>query len=135
MNAPLPKYSGHLIEEAPESWKWGVLTKEKKHITDLLAALHTLKNRGVKGWRIIGAYHARRVAPLMARALPLHRMVPGVSFEGTVLVDEALPPSKVVQRIKEAMEPTKDSTGDVLDDVYPVPGIPQCGRNQGFSTS
>ena len=43
MNAPLPKYSGRLIEEALESWKWGVLTKEKKHITDLLAAIHALK--------------------------------------------------------------------------------------------
>ena len=95
MNAPLPKYSGCLIEEAPESWKWGVLTKEKKHITDLLVGLHTLKDRGVKGSGIIGAYHARRVVPLMAHVLPLHRMVPGVSFEGTVLVDEALPPSEV----------------------------------------
>ena len=95
MNGPLPKYSGRLIEEAPESWKWGVLTKEKKHITDLLITLHTLKDWGVKGSGIIGAYHTRRVALLMARALPLHRMVPRVSFEGTVLVDEALPPSEV----------------------------------------
>jgi hypothetical protein len=37
-------YSGRLIEEALKSWKWGVLTKEKKHITDHLAALHTLKD-------------------------------------------------------------------------------------------
>ena len=93
--APLQKYSGRLIEEAPESWKWGILTKEKKHLTDLLAALHTLKDRGMKGSGIIGAYHARRVAPLMAHALPLHRMVPRVSFEGTVLIDEALPPFEV----------------------------------------
>jgi len=35
------------------------------------------------------------VAPLMARALPLHRMTPGMSFEGTMLVDEALPSSEV----------------------------------------
>ena len=48
------------------------------------------------GSGIIGAYHARRVAPLMARTLPLHQMVPGASFEGTVLVDEALLPSEVV---------------------------------------
>ena len=49
VNAPLPKYSGRLIEEALESWKWGVLTKEKKHITNLLATLLALKNQGVKG--------------------------------------------------------------------------------------
>ena len=78
----------------------------------------------MKGSGIIGAYHARRVAPLMARALPLHQMVPGASFEGSVLVDEALPPSEVAQRIKEAMEPSKDTTGAALDHVYPVPGHP-----------
>ena len=44
---------------------------------------------------IIGAYHIRRVAPLMARALPLYQMVPEASFEGTALADEALPPSEV----------------------------------------
>ena len=71
----------------------------------------------------------------MARVLPLHRMMPGMSFKGTVLVDEALPFSEVAQRIKEATKPTKDSTGRVLDIVYPVPGHPQCGRNLGFSNS
>ena len=81
--------------EAPGSWKWGVPVKEKKNINDLLAALQTLKDRGMKGSGIIGAYHMRRVAPLMARALPLHQMVPGASFEGMVLANKALPPSKV----------------------------------------
>ena len=60
----------------------------------------------------------------MARVLPLYRMMPRISFEGTVLVDEALPYSEVAQHIKEAMEPTKDSAGRVLDIVYPVPGHP-----------
>ena len=92
--APLPVFSGRVIMEAPGSWKWGVPVKEK-NLNDLLAALQTLKDRGVKGSGIIGSYHVRRVAPLMARMLPLHQMVPGASFEGMVLVDEALPPSKV----------------------------------------
>jgi len=65
-------FSGRVIVEAPGSGKWGVPTKEKKNITDLLAALQTLKDRGIKGSGIIGAYHARRVAPLMARVLPLY---------------------------------------------------------------
>ena len=94
-SATLPKYTGRLIEEAPESWTWGVQLKDKKHLADLLAGLQALKERGVKGAGIIGAYHARRVAPLMARALPLYRMMPGMSFEGMVLVDEALPYSEV----------------------------------------
>ena len=60
----------------------------------------------------------------MARVLPLCQMVPGASFKGTTLADEALPPSEVAQRMKEAMEPTKDSVGAVLDFMYLVPGHP-----------
>ena len=86
----------------------------------------------MKGSRIISAYHARRVAPLMARALPLYQMVPGASFEGTVLVDKALPPSEVAQRIKEAMEPTKDTSGSTLEPMYPVPGHPPMRQEPGF---
>ena len=86
----------------------------------------------MKGSRIIGAYHARRVVPLMARALPLYQMVPEASFEGTVLVDEALPYSEVAQCIKEVMEPSKDNAGVVLDFVYPVPGHPPMRPELGF---
>ena len=113
------------------SWKWGVPAKEKKNLNGLLTTLRTLKDRGVKGSEIIGAYHAR-VAPLMARALPQYQMLPGASFEGTVLVDKALPPSEVAQRIKEAMEPTKDSVGAVLDFVYPVLGHPPMRLEPGY---
>ena len=102
----------------------GCQGKEKKHLNGFLIALRTLKDRGVKGSGIIGAYHARRVAPLMARVLPLYQVVPEASFEGTVFVDEVLPYSEVAQRIKEAMEPTKDSVGAVLDFVYPMRGHP-----------
>ena len=59
-------------------------------------------------------------------------MVPGASLEGMVLVDEALPPSEVAQRIKEAMKPTKDSVGAVLDFMYPVPGHPPMRPEPGY---
>jgi len=59
----------------------------------------------MKGSRVIGAYHTRRVAPLMRHALPLHMMAPGVSLDGTTLIEGALSPSEVAQHIKEAMEP------------------------------
>ena len=58
--APLPVFTGRYIVETPGSWGWGVTGKEKKHLNGLLAALRTLKDRGVKGSGIIGAYHARR---------------------------------------------------------------------------
>ena len=59
-------------------------------------------------------------------------MVPEASFEGTVLIDEALPFSKVAQRIKEVMEPTKDSAGAVLDFIYPMLGHPPMRPKLGF---
>ena len=69
----------------------GVSDKDKKKIQDRLAAIRILKERGVKGSGIIGAYHTWRVAPLMSHALPLYLMAPEASLEGTTLVDEALP--------------------------------------------
>ena len=59
----------------------------------------------MKGSGIIGAYHMRRVAPLMRRAFPLHMMAPRVALDGTTLAEGALSPSEVAQRIKEAMDP------------------------------
>ena len=91
----------------------------------LLVALRALKQRGMKGSGIIGAYHVRRVAPLMARALPMYQMVLEASFKGTVLVDKALPYSEVAQRMK-------DSDGAILDFVYPVPGHPPMQPEPGF---
>ena len=41
-----------------------------------------------------------------------------------VLAVEALAPSEVAQRIKEAMELPKDSTGSTLEHVYPLPRHP-----------
>ena len=87
-------FSRCIIEEVPESWKWGVSDKDKKKIKDHLAALQILKERGVKGSGIIGANHMRMVVPLMARALPLHLMVPRASLIGTTLAEGALPPLK-----------------------------------------
>ena len=68
----------------------------------------------------------------MSCALSLHLMVPVASLDGTALVDEALPPTKVAQHIKEAMEPSKDNAGVVLDFVYPVPGHPPMRPEPGF---
>ena len=86
----------------------------------------------MKGSRIIGAYHAWRVAPLMRRALPLHMMAPGATLDGTTLAEGALSPSEVAQRIKEAMEPSKDDTSVVLDFMYLVLGHPPMRPEPGY---
>ena len=42
--APLPEFTGRLIEEAPEQWrKWVIPEKDKKKIQDHIAAIHILK--------------------------------------------------------------------------------------------
>jgi hypothetical protein len=115
-----------------DSWrKCGVPEKDKK-ILDHLAAIRFLKEKGLKGFGIIGAYHARRVAPLMRHALPLYTMAPRASFDGMTLAEGAFSPFEVVQRIKEAMEPSWDSTGAPLDFVYPVPVHPPMRLESGY---
>ena len=74
--APLSIFSGRLVEEVPPSWLWGPPMKEKKRKRDLPEAIAFLKNHGLRGAGVIRWYHARRVAPLMARVLPLYGMMP-----------------------------------------------------------
>ena len=54
-----------------------------------------MKERGLKGSGVIGAYHTRRVAPLMTRALPLYTMAPKAPFDGMTLVEGTLPNSEI----------------------------------------
>ena len=134
--ASLPEFTGHLIEEVLESWrKWGVLEKDKKKIRDHITAIHILKENGLKGSGVIGAYHTRRVAPLMTHALLLYAMAPEASFDGTVLAEGALPHSEVMQHIKEVMEPSWDDAGALLNFVYPVLGHPSMRLEPGHVIS
>ena len=75
--APSLVFSGRLVEEVPPSWPWGPPIKEKKRMHDLLEAIAFLKTHNLRGPSIIGGYHARRVALLMSRVLPLYGMMPG----------------------------------------------------------
>jgi len=74
--ALLPIFSRCLIEEVPPSWQWWPPIKKKKRMRDLLEAIVLLKTHGVCEASVIRGYHARRVAPLMARVLPLYGMTP-----------------------------------------------------------
>ena len=65
----------------------GVPEKDKKKIRDHIAAIDILKESNLKGSSVIGAYHARRVAPLMMRVLPLYVMVPKASFDRIALTE------------------------------------------------
>ena len=69
----------------PPSWPWGPPVKEKKRLHDILEAITSLRSHGLCGASVIGAYHARRVAPLMARTLLLYRITPRMQPDGTTL--------------------------------------------------
>jgi hypothetical protein len=58
-----------------------------------------LKRHGLHATDVVGAYHTRRVVPLMARMLSLYQMTPAASLEEMVLSQEPLRNSKIEQRI------------------------------------
>jgi hypothetical protein len=93
-----------MFEEALQVWVWDPVEKEKKRLADLLGAIALLKDNGLCGIGVVGTYHVRRVAPLMACALPLYEMKPGASLDGTVLAQEMPRHSEVEQRISESVE-------------------------------
>jgi len=80
--APLTDFIGCLIEEAPLVWSWGPPKKEKRRLHDLLDAIAFLKDHDLRGVGVIRAYHARRVALLMALVLPLWGMTPDAQLDG-----------------------------------------------------
>jgi hypothetical protein len=84
-NAPMLVFTSRLIEEPPESWGWGPIDAEKRRLGDLLKAIVLFKHHGLHATGIIGVYHARRVVPLMVRALPLYQMMLEALLEGTML--------------------------------------------------
>jgi hypothetical protein len=99
---------------------------EKRRLGDLLKAIALLKRHSLYATSVVGAYHARRVAPLMAHALLLYRMMLKASLEETVLSREPLCNSKIEQRIRETMEV------DVVRFEFPIPGHPMMRPEPSF---
>ena len=129
---PLPIFTGRLIKEAPDVWRYGPIGREQKRLGDLLKAITTLKGHGLCGTNIVGAYHVRRLAPLMVRALPMYKMTSNSTPEGTMMVvGEALSVNEMAQRIKEVMECPADPSVD-LAPVYPVLGHPAMRPDMSF---
>jgi hypothetical protein len=120
-----------VIEVVLESWGWGI-PKDSKRITDHLTTIRILRGADMKGSSVIGVYHARRVASLMARALSMHLMVPVAWLAGMVLMEGPLTDSEIAQRLKEAMDAPKDSSGAIIDFVYPVSRHPPMRLEPGF---
>ena len=91
---------------------------------DLLEAIVFQKTHNFYGTDTIGGCHARRVAPLMARVLPLYGTTPGAQLIGTTLAQGLLRDSEVAQRIKEA---TREA-----DSMFLIQGHPMMLSDAGF---
>ena len=70
----------------------------------MLAAVLRLRAAGLTGSGVVGAYHARRVAPVMARPFALFEMVPCIELAGCVMSREPIRDSEVRQRLREAFD-------------------------------
>jgi len=92
---PLSIFTGRLIEEAAPMWPWGPPVKEKKRMCDILEAVASQRSHDLRGAGVNGAYHERRVAPLMACALPLFGMMLVVELDGMVLTEGPLRNSEI----------------------------------------
>jgi len=64
--------------------------KQKDRHTDLLGAIQRLKEHNLHDVGVVRAYHARRVAPIMAWTLSLYQMGPDVTFHGSVMSTEVI---------------------------------------------
>jgi hypothetical protein len=125
-DAPLPLFTNRIHAEKPRIWGYDPEKKEER-LADYIAAIHFLKRRGLTSRGVVGAYHSRRVAPIMARALALDEMVPDAAPEliaGAILALEPLSDSEIQQRITEAFpDPVP---------VYPDPNHPVMRLMEGF---
>jgi hypothetical protein len=129
---PFPIFSGSFIESAPKTWVWGPPTKEQDRLEDHLKAIAILKERGLCGVDVIGEYHVRRLAPLMAHALSMYQMTPQSSPDKTMmLAGDALNVGEVEQCLKEATEVPVSPSGEIIP-IYPVPGHPPMRPDMGF---
>jgi hypothetical protein len=96
---PLPAYSGNGVLEAPEEWRADLLEEGWDGLTNNHLSIGILKASGLTRAEVIGAYHARGVAPLMRHALSLSQMTPDAPWEGTVLVAELPSSDAIVKRL------------------------------------
>jgi hypothetical protein len=71
----LPPYTGLVLREKPDSWRYGVSTvQHRRRLDSLLAALRSLAARGLTAVTVPAFLHHRWVVPLMERPLCVFEM-------------------------------------------------------------
>jgi len=75
----LPAYTGRLISERLDHWKYGVVQAHQSRLDPILDALKKLREEGLTAALVLSVVHHRRVLPLMSRPLRMDEMGPGIS--------------------------------------------------------
>jgi len=102
----LPAYTGRLISERPEHWKYGVVQAHQSRLDPLLGALKKLCEEGLTAALVLSVVHHRRVLPLMSRPLRMDEMGPCISsrdLEACRMSNEAPADDEVAARVRAAV--------------------------------
>ena len=102
----LSAYTGRLISERSEHWKYGVIQAHQSWLDPLLGALKKLREEGLTAALVLSAVHHRRILPLMSRPLRMDEMGLGVSswdLEACRMSNEAPTDDEVVARVRAAL--------------------------------
>jgi len=75
----LPAYTGCLISERPDHWRYGVVQDNQPRLDPILDAPKKLREEGLTAALVLSAVHHRRVLSLMSRPLRMDKMGPGIS--------------------------------------------------------
>ena len=102
----LPAYTGRLISERPDHWKYGVVQAHQSWLDPILDTLKKLREEGLTAALVLSAVHHRRVLPLMSPPLRMDEMGPGVSsrvLEACRMSNKAPADDEVAARVRAAV--------------------------------
>ena len=104
-------YTGRIMEDCPEKWRYGVLREEQPKLQPLLEGLERLRGRCLTAATVVAAFHHRRVLPLMARRQRLFDMRPDEPIEGIRMSAATLSDEVVLRRVRETVDGKLKSGG------------------------
>jgi len=105
-NDLLPAYTGRLISERPDHWRYGVVQTHQPQLDPILDALKKLREEGLTAALVLSAVHHRRILPFMSQPLRMDEMGPGISsrdLEACRMSNEAPADEEVAARVKAAV--------------------------------
>ena len=107
----LPPYTGLIVEDCPEKWRYGVPREDQPKLQPLLEGLERLRDRSLTAAVVVAVFHHRRVLPLMARQRRLFDMRPNEPIEGIRMSAAALSDEVVLRRVRETVDGKLKSGG------------------------